>query len=63
MPGTPDQATPKQLNHGKITGDGYGIPWPDLDEDHSTGGFLGRGTSTATSGNPLTHPRFPADRV
>lgn len=33
-------ATSKQLNHWKIAGGGYGIHWPDLDEDLSTEGLL-----------------------
>jgi hypothetical protein len=33
-------ATPEQLNHWKIAGGGYGIHWPDLDEDLSTEGLL-----------------------
>jgi len=34
------QATPAQRNHWKISGGGYGIHWPDLDEDLSTEGLL-----------------------
>ena len=33
-------ATPEQLNHWKVSGGGYGIHWPDLDEDLSTEGLL-----------------------
>ncbi len=33
-------ATPEQLNNWKIAGGGYGIHWPDLDEDLSTEGLL-----------------------
>jgi hypothetical protein len=33
-------ATPKQLNHWEIAGGGYGIHWPDIDEDLSTEGLL-----------------------
>ena len=33
-------ATPKQRMNWKITGGGYGIHWPDLDEDLSTEGLL-----------------------
>ncbi len=33
-------ATPERLNHWKIAGGGYGIHWPDLDEDLSTEGLL-----------------------
>lgn len=33
-------ATPEQLAHWKISGGGYGIHWPDIDEDLSTEGLL-----------------------
>ena len=33
-------ATPAQRNHWKLAGAGYGIHWPDIDEDLSTGGLL-----------------------
>jgi len=33
-------ATPEQLNNWKLAGGGYGIYWPDLDEDLSTEGLL-----------------------
>jgi hypothetical protein len=33
-------ATEKQRKNWKITGAGYGIHWPDLDEDLSTEGLL-----------------------
>lgn len=33
-------ASPKQLQNWKIAGGGYGIHWPDLDEDLSTQGLL-----------------------
>ncbi len=32
-------ATPAQRQNWKIAGGGYGIHWPDLDEDLSTGGL------------------------
>ena len=34
------EATPKQLKHLEISPSGYGIHWPDLDEDLSVYGFL-----------------------
>jgi hypothetical protein len=34
------QASTEQLNNWKIAGGGYGIHWPDLDEDLSTEGLL-----------------------
>ncbi|MCI0414190.1 DUF2442 domain-containing protein [bacterium] len=33
-------ATPKQRANWKIAGAGYGIHWPDIDEDLSTEGLL-----------------------
>ena len=33
-------AVPQQRAHYEITIDGYGIHWPDLDEDLSVKGFL-----------------------
>jgi hypothetical protein len=34
------RATPKQRANWKISGGGYGIHWPDVDEDLSTEGLL-----------------------
>lgn len=34
------RATPAQRNNWKISGGGYGIHWPDIDEDLSTEGLL-----------------------
>ena len=34
------RATDEQRNNWKIAGGGYGIHWPDLDEDLSTEGLL-----------------------
>ena len=33
-------ATPDQRAHWKVAGGGYGIHWPDVDEDLSTEGLL-----------------------
>ena len=33
-------ATPAQRTNWKIAGGGYGIHWPDIDEDLSTAGLL-----------------------
>jgi hypothetical protein len=33
-------ATPAQRNHWEIAGGGYGIHWPEIDEDLSTEGLL-----------------------
>ena len=43
-------ATPDQLARWEIAGAGYGIHWPDLDEDLSTEGLL-RGTPAASTAN------------
>jgi Protein of unknown function (DUF2442) len=34
------EATPEQRAHWKVAGAGYGIHWPELDEDLSTEGLL-----------------------
>lgn len=34
------QATPQQRAHWEIAGAGYGIHWPDIDEDLSVEGLL-----------------------
>jgi len=34
------EATPEQRRHFEIIGDGYGIHWPDIDEDISAEGML-----------------------
>jgi hypothetical protein len=44
-------ATPSQRKNWKIAGGGYGIHWPDVDEDLSTEGLL-RGAKT-----PKEHTR------
>lgn len=33
-------ATAQQRNHWELAGGGYGIQWPDIDEDLSTEGLL-----------------------
>lgn len=33
-------ATPKERNNFQVSGAGYGIHWPDLDEDIGIGGLL-----------------------
>lgn len=43
-------ATAEQRNHWEIAGAGYGIHWPDIDEDLSTEGLLlGRKAPRATA--------------
>lgn len=44
-------ATPEQRSHWRIAGGGFGIHWPELDEDLSTQGLL-RG---APAPRPLQH--------
>ncbi len=50
-------ATPSQRDNWTISGGGFGIHWPDIDEDLSTEGLL-RGapaprTAQSTSGGPM----------
>jgi hypothetical protein len=40
-------ATAEQRSHWKLSGAGYGIHWPDIDEDLSTEGLL-RGAPAAS---------------
>jgi Protein of unknown function (DUF2442) len=40
------EATPEQRRNWQVSGAGYGIHWPDLDEDLSTEGLL-RGAPAA----------------
>lgn len=49
-------ASATQRNNWKISGGGYGIHWPDVDEDLSTEGLL-RGAPS-----PLARPRNGARR-
>jgi hypothetical protein len=39
-------ATPEQRGHWQVSAGGYGIRWPDIDEDLSTAGLL-RGAPAA----------------
>ena len=45
------KATPAQRKNWKIAGGGYGIHWPDVDEDLSTEGLL-RGAKTPKNHSP-----------
>jgi hypothetical protein len=47
-------ATAEQLAHWQICAGGYGIHWPDIDEDLSTEGLL-RGAPAPQAQQPL-HP-------
>lgn len=44
------QATPEQRTNWEIAGGGYGIHWPDIDEDLSTEGLLRGAPAPDTSG-------------
>jgi hypothetical protein len=46
--------TPKQRSNWKVCAAGYGIHWPDLDEDLSTEGLLRGAPAPAGSGQRLT---------
>jgi len=48
------EATAEQRLNWKLSGAGYGIHWPDIDEDLSTEGFL-RGAPAAPE--PMRTPR------
>lgn len=45
-------ATPQQRAKWQIAGGGYGIHWPDIDEDLSTEGLL-RGAAAPGAGVPV----------
>jgi hypothetical protein len=45
-------ATPRQREHWQICGGGYGIHWPEIDEDLSTEGLL-RGSPAPRQSIPI----------
>lgn len=47
-------ATPEQRRHWEIAGGGYGIHWPDLDEDLSTDGLLRGAPAPRGSLSPIS---------
>jgi Protein of unknown function (DUF2442) len=47
--------TPKQRSHWKVCAAGYGIHWPDLDEDLSTEGLLRGAPAPAAPARRLTN--------
>src|SRR5215472_6930165 len=51
-------ASPKQRKNWQIAGGGYGIHWPDIDEDLSTEGLL-RGAPAPQSKSALPRVRKP----
>jgi hypothetical protein len=48
------EGTPKERSNWKVSAAGYGIHWPDLDEDLSTEGLL-RGAPAPASARRLTN--------
>src|SRR3954470_908420 len=54
------QATPEQRVNWEISGAGYGIHWPDLDEDLSVEGML-RGTSALYPSLEAAYAEMAAD--
>jgi len=49
------RATPKQRKNWQIAGGGYGIHWPDIDEDLNTEGLLrGAPAPRQTLAKPIT---------
>lgn len=48
-------ASMEHLSHWRISGAGYGIHWPDLDEDLSTEGLL-RGSPAAEQNRSAPQP-------
>jgi hypothetical protein len=51
-------ASPKQRKNWRIAGGGYGIHWPEIDEDPSTEGLL-RGAPAPRGGETLQVGPFP----
>ena len=47
------EASPEQRRNREISGAGYGIHWPDLDEDLNTAGLL-RGSPAAPEPTTMT---------
>jgi hypothetical protein len=54
-------ATPEQRQNWKVGGAGYGIHWPDVDEDLSTAGLL-RGAPAAPEALRLATRQSDGDR-
>lgn len=59
------QATPEERQNWQISGGGFGIHWPDIDEDLSTAGLLRgapaplRTTTSVEVDAPGIHPTAP----
>lgn len=54
-------ATIAERKNWRVAGGGYGIHWPDIDEDLSTEGLL-RGAPAPRTGPSQEHGRHKADR-
>jgi hypothetical protein len=52
-------ASPKQRKNWRIAGGGYGIHWPEIDEDLSTEGLL-RGAPASRGDGTLQARPFPS---
>lgn len=46
-------ATPDQRNNWRVAGAGFGIHWPDVDEDLSTDGLLRRAPAPGTTASAV----------
>lgn len=46
------RATPAQRAHWRVAGGGFGINWPDIDEDVSTAGMLRGALAPRDTGTP-----------
>jgi hypothetical protein len=46
------EATPAQRNNFEVAGGGYGIHWPEIDEDLSTEGLLRGAPASRVFGRP-----------
>lgn len=55
-------ASPKQRRNWQIAGGGYGIHWPDIDEDLSTEGLLRGAPAPQASANSLRFRATPSRR-
>lgn len=56
------RATPQERACWKISGGGYGVHWPEIDEDLSTEGLL-RGAPAPSFGDTKATPKTPRRRT
>lgn len=54
-----EAATPAERRNYYLSGKGYGVHWPDLDEDLSAHGFC---TGTPAPRGTIAHRRFVRER-